>query len=61
MMKKACGTILVAQVAAIEDTKVGRVTSTALVEENFPQENFRVFSEMRILAKIRLGILDFVR
>ena len=31
-----------------------------LVEEKFPQENFRVVSEMRILAKIRLEILGFV-
>ena len=30
------------------------------VEEKFPQEKFRVLSEMRFLAKIRLGILDFV-
>ena len=31
-----------------------------VVEEKFPQENFRVLSEMRILAKIRVVILDFV-
>ena len=31
-----------------------------LVEEKFPQENFRVVSEMRILVKIRLEILGFV-
>ena len=31
-----------------------------LVEEKFPQEKFRVVSEMRILVKIRLEILDFV-
>ena len=30
------------------------------VEEKFPQENFRVISEMRILVKIRVSILDFV-
>ena len=32
----------------------------SLVEEKFPQEIFRVFSEMRFLAKIRVAILDFV-
>ena len=31
-----------------------------MVEEKFPQENFRVFSEMRFLGKIRVAILDFV-
>ena len=31
------------------------------VEEKFPQENFRVLSEMRILGKIRVAILDFGR
>ena len=31
------------------------------VEEKFPKENFRAFREMRILAKIKLEILDFVR
>ena len=30
------------------------------VEKKFPEENFRVLSEMRILAKIRVVILDFV-
>ena len=30
------------------------------VEEKFGEQNFRVFSEMRILAKIRMAILDFV-
>ena len=30
------------------------------VEEKFPQENFRVLSMMRILAKIKLVILDLV-
>ena len=30
------------------------------VEEKFPKEKFRVYGEKRILAKIRLGILDFV-
>ena len=30
------------------------------VEEKFPQENFRVLSEMRILGKIKVAILDFV-
>ena len=33
---------------------------TVPVEEKFPKENFRVGSEIRILAKIRLGILDFI-
>ena len=31
-----------------------------MVEEKFPQENFRVVREMRILVKIILGNLDFV-
>ena len=31
------------------------------VEEKFPKENFRVWSEMRILGKIRVVILDFGR
>ena len=30
------------------------------VEEKFHKDNFRVLREMRILAKIRMGILDFV-
>ena len=30
------------------------------VEEKNPKENFRVVSEMRILAEIKLDILDFV-
>ena len=30
------------------------------VEEKFHKENFRVLSEMRILAKIKVVILDFV-
>ena len=30
------------------------------VEEKFGEQNFRVLSEMRILAKIGVGILDFV-
>ena len=29
-----------------------------LVEEKFPQEKFRVLSEMRFLGKIRVAILD---
>ena len=32
----------------------------ALVEEKFGEQNFRVLSEMRILAKIGVAILDFV-
>ena len=32
-----------------------------LVEEKFPQENFRVLSEMRILGKNIVAILDFGR
>ena len=31
------------------------------VEEKFGEQNFRVLSEMRILAKIRVAILDFCR
>ena len=31
------------------------------VEEKFGEQNFRVLSEMRILAKIRVVILDFGR
>ena len=31
------------------------------VEEKFGEQNFRVLSEMRILAKIRVVILDFCR
>ena len=30
------------------------------VEEKFGEQNFRVLSEMRILAKIRVAILDLV-
>ena len=30
------------------------------VEEKFGEQNFRVWSEMRILIKIRVVILDFV-
>ena len=37
-----------------------RKDTVNIVEEKFPQENFRVLSEMRILAKIRVVILDFV-
>ena len=32
----------------------------AVVEEKFGEQNFRVFSEMRILAKIKVVILDLV-
>ena len=31
-----------------------------LVEEKFGEQNFRVLSEMRILGKIKVAILDFV-
>ena len=31
------------------------------VEEKFGEQNFRVISEMRILAKIKVVILDFGR
>ena len=34
---------------------------TLRVEEKFGEHNFRVLSEMRILAKIRVVILDFGR
>ena len=30
------------------------------VEEKFGEQNFRVFSEMRFLGKIKVAILDFV-
>ena len=42
----------------------GAVSEQAIkdfVEEKFPQENFRVVSEMRILGKNRVAILDFGR
>ena len=32
----------------------------SIVEETFDEQNSRVLSEMRILAKIRVAILDFV-
>ena len=32
-----------------------------IVEEKFGEQNFRVLSEMRILGKIRVAILDFGR
>ncbi len=32
---------------------------TISVEEKFGEQNFRVLSEMRILAKIKVVILDF--
>jgi len=32
-----------------------------LLKKNFLKENFRVLSEMRILGKIRVAILDFGR
>ena len=31
------------------------------VEERFGEHNFRLLSEMRILAKVRVAILDFCR
>ena len=31
-----------------------------MVEEKFVEQNFRVLSEMRILGKIKVAILDFV-
>ena len=34
---------------------------TDLVEEKFGEQNFRVLSEMRILGKNRVVILDFGR
>ena len=33
----------------------------SLVEEKFGEQNFRVLSEMRILGKNRVSILDFGR
>ena len=38
----------------------GDVGRFVQVEEKFPQEKFRVLSEMRFLGKIRVAILDFV-
>ena len=38
----------------------GSYLSIPWVEEKFPQENFRVLSEMRFLGKIRVAILDLV-
>ena len=46
--------------AAAGDVDRAVVWLNRQVEEKFPQENFRVVSEMRILAKIRLEILDFM-
>ena len=36
-------------------------TSYETVEEKFGEQNFQVFSEMRILGKIGVAILDFGR
>ena len=40
--------------------RIRLTTRLSRVEEKFGEQNFRVLSEMRILAKIRLVILDFV-
>ena len=42
-----------------ENLDVG-VRTLLEVEEKFPQEKFRVLSEMRFLGKIRVAILDLV-
>ena len=44
-----------------EELKVHQERIRKQVEEKFPQENFRVVSEMRILGKNRVAILDFCR
>ena len=43
------------------DALCAQAAQVLKVEEKFPQENFRVLSEMRILGKIRVAILDFGR
>ena len=37
------------------------IVNEAVVEEKFGEQNFWVFSEMRILGKIGVAILDFGR
>ena len=56
MMKKACGTVLVAQVAAIERTKADGVGSTALVQDN--GETLAVPEELH--DDIKKKVLDIV-
>ena len=44
-----------------QELSINEVNMNARVEEKFGEQNFRVFSEMRILAGIQVSILDFVR
>ena len=44
-----------------EDSDSGSGDSEDYVEEKFGEQKFRVLSEMRILAKIKVVILDFCR
>ena len=53
-MPELCETFLINSMAPF-------IMNSKLVEEKIPKENFRVLSEMRILVKIRLVILDFGR
>ena len=45
---------------SLNNLQTGYSNSRDSVEEKFHKENFRVLSEMPILAKIRVVILDFV-
>ena len=47
-------------VAVLRNHSVSFAKRSHLVEEKFHKGNFRSFSEMQILAKIRLEIFDFV-
>ena len=40
---------------------INKIEFDGEVEEKFGEQNFRVLSEMRFLAKIRVAILDFCR
>ena len=40
--------------------EMAKMDGVVYVEEKCGEQNFRVLSEMRILAKIRVVILDFV-
>ena len=45
----------------IADSWQRQMAAAAVVEEKFGEQNFRVLSELRFVAKIRVSILDFCR
>ena len=61
MFTSSLGIYQVASQKGIKPFKQIVVLTIYWVEEKFGEQNFRVLSEMRILGKIRVVILDFGR